>query len=878
MWSTATWFSNPLFDTASDVPEDSIGYAMSLTQRLINDDNDGLEQNFARMGKQATQELSSLPIRHAAFFLHEGRLNLHLDEHPSTKLQLQLWNFLHLSYFRYFDLTMSILYLLLATVENPRMPEFNNVLGLEIGIIIVQICCLSTILFQILVKMKITSTFATGKFPKGTKFQLAVGILLLFDLIVYILQVYAIDDHNHEMIENLDFMHVLRALRPLYLLSTDLASEIRRVMRQIVYVTYEVTEMIGFLFFYTGVCAVAATFIFIRDKDTNFSNLGESFTQLFVLITTCNYPDVMLPEYTRSKWFFFLFFFFIIFGIYFILNLLLAIVYRLYTEEERNKFKKRFLRQRDGIRYAYYALTRGELDGIPWAVFRHCVREYDHRISDKRIALIFKMLNKSKSGTLSLEEFYDFFEVIQLDWQAASDGGRSRTISIGSWRSHDRFSTYRIRWLYKIMRSQRIDVVHCMVVLTQSIYLTYTSSQLTPSNEEEKTRALLEVVVGFLLYFSVESVIKISTLTFKTFWLYTWHRVDMFFNLVSWIIVFAALGTGAEGRSLLGPFTILRAFRLCSLLTLSRKNRNKSHFKALSNTAVLIVPNMIRFAGALFGVTYYSFAIIGMTFLHNTASKCPSAINDTLIYECGLPYATVTESVSGQTLNFGHYQEMNFDDIRNAYVTLFTLMVINDWNNTMGGHTAMKGPWSRAFFMLNYVFTVLIVVNVILAYVLEMFQVVVVGQQVSSKERESEAAPLRGNDLSMMTENVGMAGIDAQQERDDSVVADTNFFPKKKVKLSRQELMENCSAEDPDVKRMADPNSEEAMQGYALYHGKTKVTQDALYRLLYKDDLVTWIRLEGDHGGTTNHARNQVARLIDHSSASNTNTNKTAPK
>jgi hypothetical protein len=52
-----------------------------------------------------------------------------------------------------------------------------------------------------------------------------------------------------------------------------------------------------------------------------------------------------------------------------------------------------------------------------------------------------------------------------------------------------------------------------------------------------------------------------------------------------------------------------------------------------------------------------------------------------------------------------------------SYVTLFTLMVVNDWNNTMAGHTATAGTLSRAFFMCFYMFTVLIVVNVILACV-----------------------------------------------------------------------------------------------------------------------------------------------------------------
>lgn len=54
---------------------------------------------------------------------------------------------------------------------------------------------------------------------------------------------------------------------------------------------------------------------------------------------------------------------------------------------------------------------------------------------------------------------------------------------------------------------------------------------------------------------------------------------------------------------------------------------------------------MVRFAGTLF-CTYYVFAIIGMTFLADTASTCASDLHT----DCGLPYAYIP----GQ--NYGHYQ------------------------------------------------------------------------------------------------------------------------------------------------------------------------------------------------------------------------------
>lgn len=830
----SSYFRNPAFKVQGEV------FAMPLTESLLEND---YNENHAGTPRLPGQDLKGLPIRHAAYFLHEGRLNLHLDEHPTTKLQLQLWNFLHLSWFIYFDVFMAVMYLLLALVENPAVPGLENFP--EPAIIFIQIMCLSTLLFQLFVKFKITATFTTGKYPKGFKFQLGVAILLLADLIVYLLQVYAVDDDNHVVQRRLEFWHVLRSLRPLYLLSTDYAADIRRIMRQIIYVAYEVFEMIFFLFFYVGVFAVAAVFLFRHDPYSNFANLGDSFTQLFVLITTCNYPTVMLPEYTVSKWTFFFFFFFILIGIYFILNLLLAIVYRMYTEEERRKFRKRFLRQRLGIRHAYFALTRdGELPGVSKDIFRLCMREYDPSIGGKKCSLLFSALDRSKSGLVTLDEFYEFFQVHELQWRQPEQLSRARTLSLGQWGTQSKYSTHRIRWLHKAMRSPGTEALHCTVVLAQSIYLTVTAADLPDLDDDDTEHAVHKeikmVTTAFLLFFTIETIIKISVLTASTYWQYTWHRVDTIFTVLGWVFV----AVPALDK-FLAPLVILRAFRLTSFLALANRSAT-STFKSIANTAFLIFPAMIRFGAALFLVTYYSFAIVGMTYLSHTASRCSWAADS----KCGIPYANVMAPANGlinvtdvdpltyldppyNNLNFGGYQEMNFDNIRNAYVTLFTLMVVNDWNNTMFGHVQMINAWVRAYFMLNYVFTVLIVVNVILAYVLEMFQVVVVGQQVSKKQSQRSGALLGANDVSLIGEEDTSL---LEGDGDFSMLSDVVV-----VRLSRTELIEVADPADADLKKLSDPTSDEHRSGFVEYHGKVRITQFALYRLLYSDNIEKWI-------------------------------------
>ena len=54
---------------------------------------------------------------------------------------------------------------------------------------------------------------------------------------------------------------------------------------------------------------------------------------MVILMTTANFPDIMLPSYKESYWYVLYFSSFLIFGLYFLMNFLLANVF--------NKFKDR---------------------------------------------------------------------------------------------------------------------------------------------------------------------------------------------------------------------------------------------------------------------------------------------------------------------------------------------------------------------------------------------------------------------------------------------------------------------------------------------------------------------------------------------------------
>ena len=75
-----------------------------------------------------------------------------------------------------------------------------------------------------------------------------------------------------------------------------------------------------------------------------FSNLNDSFFYMFVLLTTSNYPDVMLPSYSQERRYAAFFIVYLVIGLFLFMNLLLAIFYSAYQErvnESMDNFKER---------------------------------------------------------------------------------------------------------------------------------------------------------------------------------------------------------------------------------------------------------------------------------------------------------------------------------------------------------------------------------------------------------------------------------------------------------------------------------------------------------------------------------------------------------
>ena len=73
-----------------------------------------------------------------------------------------------------------------------------------------------------------------------------------------------------------------------------------------------------------------------------------------------SYPDVMMKSYNDSRWSAIFFISYLGVNLYFLMNLMLAVVYDAFTRIEKDKFRKLFLHKRKAAKHAFQLLVTKE--------------------------------------------------------------------------------------------------------------------------------------------------------------------------------------------------------------------------------------------------------------------------------------------------------------------------------------------------------------------------------------------------------------------------------------------------------------------------------------------------------------------------------------
>uniref|UniRef100_A0A480Y2M7 Voltage-dependent calcium channel protein TPC1 n=1 Tax=Sus scrofa TaxID=9823 RepID=A0A480Y2M7_PIG len=627
----------------------------------------------------------------AAIYLQEGENNDKFFTHPKNAKALAAYLFAHNHLFYLMELSTALLLLLLSLCEAPAVP------ALRLGIYVhatLELFALMVVVFELCMKLRWLGLHTFIR-HKRTMVKTSVLVVQFVEAIVVLVR---------------QTSHV--PLRCIFLVDCRYCGGVRRNLRQIFQSLPPFMDILLLLLFFMIIFAILGFYLFSPNpSDPYFSTLEDSIVSLFVLLTTANFPDVMMPSYSRNPWSCVFFIVYLSIELYFIMNLLLAVVFDTFNDIEKRKFKSLLLHKRTAIQHAYRLLVSHRRPaGISYRQFEGLMRFYKPRMSAGERYLTFKALNQSNRPLLSLKDFYDIYEVAALKWKAK----RNRE----HWFDELPRTAFLIfKGINILVKSKAFQYFMYLVVAVNGVWILVETFMMKGGNFFSKHVPWSYLV--FLTIYGVELFLKVAGLGPVEYLSSGWNLFDFS------VTAFAFLGLLALAFNM-EPFyfiVVLRPLQLLRLFKLKKRYRN------VLDTMFELLPRMASLGLTLL-TFYYSFAIVGMEFF--CGILYPNCCNTSTVADA---YRWLNRTMGNRTVvEEGYYYLNNFDNILNSFVTLFELTVVNNWYIIMEGVTSQTSHWSRLYFMTFYIVT-MVVMTIIVAFILEAF---VFRMNYSRKNQDSE--------------------------------------------------------------------------------------------------------------------------------------------
>ncbi|XP_076778745.1 two pore channel protein 1 isoform X2 [Arvicanthis niloticus] len=496
----------------------------------------------------------------AAIYLQEGQNNDKFFTHPKDARALAAYLFVHNHFFYMMELLTALLLLLLSLCESPAVP----VLKLHAYVhATLELFALMVVVFELCMKLRWLG-FHTFVRHKRTMVKTSVLVVQFIEAIVV-------------LVRQTSHVRVTRALRCIFLVDCRYCGGVRRNLRQIFQSLPPFMDILLLLLFFMIIFAILGFYLFSTNpSDPYFNTLENSIVNLFVLLTTANFPDVMMPSYSRNPWSCVFFIVYLSIELYFIMNLLLAVVFDTFNDIEKHKFKSLLLHKRTAIQHAYRLLvSQRRPAGVSYTQFEGLMRFYKPRMSARERFLTFKALNQSNTPLLSLKDFYDIYEVAALQWKAKKN------------RQHwfdelPRTAFLIFKGINILVNSKAFQYFMYLVVAVNGVWILVETFMLKGGNFISKHVPWSYLV--FLTIYGVELFMKVAGLGPVEYLSSGWNLFDFS------VTAFAFLGLLALTLNM-EPFyfiVVLRPLQLLRLFKLKKRYRN------VLDTMFELLPRMAR--------------------------------------------------------------------------------------------------------------------------------------------------------------------------------------------------------------------------------------------------------------------------------------------
>ncbi|XP_062392597.1 two pore segment channel 3 [Sardina pilchardus] len=665
---------------------------MSTTETTEKVDSETVEDHGANGNSADVESKTKDDFDLAAVYVSDAQYNRNIffDASPQAVRLYQFYNHWGLQVLIYLFIIVD---LGLAVFEEPALIPDMPIWASSI----VELICLMAFTARLVHYAKVIPREKFWLDPKNI-FIIVIISLSLIDMITYV----GLKTAGHFGVR------WSRVLRPLLLVNITEGRQLRRAFRSIRNALPQIFYVFLLFMFSVLMFSLMALKLFGKrglqtvEGTAYFNNYLEIVFDLYVLVTTANSPDVMMPAYNSSSFFAVFFIVYILINTYIFMSVFLAVVYNNYKKYLKEEVRQLVKAKRRKMLRAFAVLQQsglGEEPVVSKASWNKLVCLVQPGISSAHRELLWSVsddLNKGYIGKLAFIQLPDLLNI-----QVITMKTRPHPLK---------------RWLPSVYESSASRLVHRMVQHKGFVYvydlIILVNAVFIGLDEENPLIANAEWV--FLALYLLEILLKLYTWEPRAF--FSRHE---FWNWFDTIIVVAALiatisnwalqsSGGYTSRQVLDIVFILRVLRLVRVVDSIQR------FRTIINTLIKIGPTILTF-GQLILVVYYIFAMVGMELFKDKVLFFPPDSTDPQKEYCGNPL------LKGTTFAKNNYCKNNFNNVVSSFILLLELTVVNQWHVLASGFTAVTHVAARIYFVLFHIVVVIIIINIFVAFILEAF-------------------------------------------------------------------------------------------------------------------------------------------------------------
>ncbi|XP_066953785.1 two pore calcium channel protein 1-like isoform X3 [Macrobrachium rosenbergii] len=637
----------------------------------------------------ADPPLSDLDLMLAATYVEDARCGRHSDFKISER-HLKMYHLYQNKWGQMVLYAIFGIHLLLALFEKPAVQ------GLEVSLWItmaVEVAVLCLYLFRL---AHISIFTPLTRFWSDTKhiFIFVLVALTVVDMIIYV-----------GLVESGSFgIRWSRAFRPLFAINFPEMKQIRRSFRNLRRTFPDLINVLGLFFFCLSIFSLMGYKLFGGrgmkwvDGRPYFDTYWDSIFDLYVLVTTANNPDIMMPAYDASPYYVIFFVLFLVICFFIYMNIILAVIYNNYRKHLKNEVKKTVYSKRQQLSKAFdiLAVNSSSRQIVTRNRFVQLMKQIDSEKKPALINVLWIILDTDGSEGLDRGEFLKLADLLNVEVIEVVD----RRIWVQKF-FPSLYASEPSQFLCRVVKHRYFQIFFDVLTLVNAAVIGIS----TNSSSWDSTAEWI-----FLGLFMMEIILKLYVFGPRRFFTRLWNVFDFVVIGAAFMMaaVEAGIGLGSQSRLSLDVLLVLRVLRLVKIIG------SVARFKIIVHSINKIIPSLLTYGGVVM-VFYYIFAIIGVESFQGLVRFSGYDNKEGTELFCGNKKLNNTE--------FWHVQycNNNFNNIIRALIVMFELTVVNQWHVIAYGFASVTNSWARLYFVVFHLICVIVVLNIFTAFVLEVF-------------------------------------------------------------------------------------------------------------------------------------------------------------